>query len=308
MKNVSYYFARGREESLNKLISDPLFNKIVTYFTEREGQEIILRQIKADISTDNNLELYLDKLINYNLVKRENRRYSLAFPIYSNETIYTIPDVLTDLLTSIRQDEVVTDQFLFGEWLWSVFFEEEQGSYFFGVKNESKNPPFFRRVEEGNEYIRFVSVYREDQVPLDLANYFHLLSQRQVLPQQFERLQTILGDVDIDYFIAQIQKVIRSVKRNKTRVSKKNIFQDALIETKDLIRNDEDQLIFETRFIEENVTSVDINRLKTELSVLWAAHSDENQRVFFKMQLFQQLIEKFLLDQETFHYFKYGLL
>ncbi|MBO0472760.1 hypothetical protein IGL98_001835 [Enterococcus sp. DIV0840] len=311
MENITYYFASNKnEEELNKIVSNPLFTKITNYLSERKEQEVILRQIKADIPTDSNLELYLDKLIKYNLLERKNRRYSLTFPIYTHKESLKISDSIAKSFRTITQeDSIPINYFIFGEWLWSLLFEEEQDNYFFGIKASPESLSVFRRKEEGNESLRFVSVYPDNLIPLDLANYFNLLSKRQELPQHFTSLQNVIGDVDINYFIPQIQKVIRSVKRNKSRESKKNIFQEALLVTGDLKRNEENQLFLAVPILESEELSkeiqVTLDKLKTELQPSWEKIEDKNQRVFYKQQLYSFLFTNYLPeDQEYISYFE----
>lgn len=310
MENITYYYAQtNQSEPLDKIVSDPLFKEIVAYFTERQDQEIILRQIKADLPTNGNLELYLDKLIKYNLIKRKNRRYSLSFPIYSNEKPQILPESIIELLERMKLESERTNYFFFGEWLWSLFFTGEQGNYFFGVKDSSNGLPLFQRREEGNDALRFVSIFTAQQVPFDLANYFNLLSKRQALPQIFEPLENLIGDVDLNYFIQQIQKVIRAVNRNKTRERKVNIFREALLVTGDLVRDEENQLYFAVPLLEDQVLSdelkVRLDQMKTELSSLWANTTDENQLVFLKHQIYSALVENGLSKQNHIYYFKY---
>ncbi|MBO0421842.1 DUF1803 domain-containing protein [Enterococcus plantarum] len=311
MKNVSYYFTSNKsEEELTRIISDPLFTRIVSYLSERKEQDVILRQIKANILTDKNLELYLDKLIKYNLIERANRRYTLTFPIFSQGESLTLPDSITQSFRAVTQTESIsTDYFVLGEWLWSLLFQEEQDPYFFGIELSSKSLPIFRKREEGNDLLRFVSVYPEELVPLDLANYFNLLSRRQELPSHFEPLQNIIGDVDIHYFIPQMQKVLRAIKRNRTRDSKKNIFQEALLVTGDLKKNEENQLFLATPILDSTEPSeafqLALDKLKTELTLLWEGIETNNQRLFYKQQLYSFIVVNYLpIDQNYIKYFK----
>ncbi|MGX7262605.1 DUF1803 domain-containing protein [Enterococcus crotali] len=310
MENTSYYFTSNKnEKELDNIISDPLFKKIIDYLSEHKNQEVILRQIKAAIPTDSNLELYLDKLIKYNLIERKNRRYSLVFPVYSAEEKLLVPDSITDLLENLIQaTPPQIHYFIFGEWLWPLLFEEEQDSYFFGVQASSNTIPLFRKREEGNSTLQFVSIYQDEVIPLDLANYFNLLSKRQKLPEHFKPLQAIIGDVDINYFIAQVQKVIRSVKRNTSRVKKQNIFEQALLTTKDLKRNPEGKLILtatqldDVTLSEENKIMLDM--LKTELVLFGTTIEERNQRIFLKMQLYSTLFSICFPNQKNINYFK----
>lgn len=311
MGKVTYYFASNEnEEELNKIIIDPLFNKIVAYLSNRNGQEVILRQIKAAIPTDSNLELYLDKLIKHKLLKRENRRYTLIFPIYTKENLLKLPDSIEKSFRKIMEEQTMAnDYFLFGEWLWSLFFEKEQGTYFFGVRNSIESLSFFLKKEAGNDSMRFVSIYPDNLIPLDLANYFNLLSRGQELPPKFDSLQNLIGDVDIHYFISQIQKVMRSVKRNNYRERRQTIFQEALLVTGDLKKNEENQLYLANPTIAGNDYSDEIQslleELKKDLISLWETIENENQRMFYKQQLYSFLFPNYLPNKyHSISYFK----
>lgn len=296
MENVTYYFASNKNnEELTKLISDPLFTRIVDYLSEHNEQEVILRQIKAAIQTDGNLELYLDKLIKYNLLERKNRRYALTFPIYIKGEFLQLPNSIDGIFQEITQEaSIQTEYFLFGEWLWSLLFQEAQDNYFFGVKTFSDRLPTFRRIEEGNGALSFVSVHPDYLIPLDLANYFNLLSRRQELPEKFKLLQNTIGDVDINYFIPQIQKVLRSVKRNKVRENKRNIFQEALLVTGDLKKNEDNQFHLATPIIENNSPSEPfqhiLDKLEMALIPLWEKIESKNERIFYKQQLYSFIV------------------
>lgn len=311
VENVTFYFAPNKnEENLTKLISDPLFKKVIAYLFQHKEHEVILRQIKAEISTDSNLELYLDKLIKYNLIQRKNRRYTIKFPIYSNRTDIPVSNSIIEVLQPIIQkDDPITNFFIFGEWLWPLLFEKEQGDYFFGVKHSPEtNSDFFKKVEAGNDKMHFISIFPNNRIPLDLANYFNLLSKRQELPKQFEQLQNLIGDVDINYFIPQLQKVIRSVTRNKIRDSKKSIFQEALFVTEDIKTNEENQLFLNRSILNDYNPSEMLNKsleyIEGQLIPLWANIEDDNQRVFFKKQLYAILFHNCLVKKEYISYWK----
>ncbi|MBO0441331.1 DUF1803 domain-containing protein [Candidatus Enterococcus ikei] len=311
MENVTYYFgSTSHQEPLNKLVSDPLLKQLVTYFFERKEQEVMLRQIKTDIPTDSNIELYLDKLIKNNLLERKNRRYTLTFPIYSERTFQiTVPNSITTSIHRIIEEDANLSYFIFGEWLWAVLFDEETEDYFFGVDHSLNNSPnFLNKVEVGDSTLHFVSIFRENQMPFDLANYFSLLSKGQAIPKQFEPLQKLIGDVDLNYFIPQVQKLLRSVKRNKSVSKKINIFQEALLLTQDLKKSEEGKLILAVPMIEKDAPSEAIQeileQLKVELCALWATIENRNQRLFFKKQLYCSLFDDCLTQINSFSYFK----
>ena len=309
--NTNYYFSAKKFDSkFDNIIFDPLFKKIVRYLFDHKDTEIILRQIKATIPTDDNIELYLDKLIKYGLVERKNRRYTLTFPIYSTEKNIQIPHSIINTLQSLtNESSLQTNYFIFGQWLWRLFFEEEQKEYFFCVESSSDNFPLFRKREAGNSALQFVSIYQDDLIPLDFANYFNILSKRQVLPEQFNQLQRLIGDVDINYFITQIQKVIRSVKRNPSRVRKQTIFEEALLTTEDLLRGADGQLSLTAVCLDaieiSRETQHTLDKLKVELNLLWGTIEDVNQREYYKMQCYSILFTTCFPNQKSIQYFSF---
>ncbi|MEI5992534.1 DUF1803 domain-containing protein [Candidatus Enterococcus mansonii] len=304
MKNITYYYGENRQ--LHTIISDPLFNRIVDYFLDHQGAEVILRQIKTDFSNETNLEHFLDKLIKHNLLERKNRRYSLTFPIYNEKKTIEIPDSINKSIEVLGQDRC-TRFFIFGEWLWSFLFAEEQ-DYFFGVVDSlSQQPVFLTKKEVGNNDFKFISISHENSQPFDLATYFMCLSSRKPLPATFQPLQNLIGDVDIDYFVTQTKKIIRATKRNKIKNSKRNIFQEALLLTNDLKKDANGICYTTTLVLEEQPTIVDealFDRLGHEVSLLWDTIADRNQRVFAKQEIYSSLFNKYFEEQESLSYFK----
>lgn len=308
LKNLSFYFSsHNHQEELEKIVSDPLFAKIVDYLYENKEQEIILRRIKAEIPTQKNIELYLDKLIKYNIIKRENRRYSLKLPIYSinqQSSLSNIEELLPRWKEIADGSAEINKYFLIGEWLWSFLFKKEE-DYFFGVQNA---PIFFDRREQGNEQLQFVSIFQENIVPFDLANYFTLLSNRQKLPDQFLPLLQTIGDVDIDYFIPQVQKVIRAANRQKIKEAKRNIFQESLLLTHDIKRNEEGNLTLNVAIVacdEQNLATIQgLESIKKMLVSMWQEIEDSNQRMLLKKQLYHQLFRYSWSEEESINYFK----
>ncbi|WP_271490739.1 DUF1803 domain-containing protein [Enterococcus sp. 5H] len=286
------------------MVNDPLFQTIVDYFIKHCNQEIILRKLKTDIHTDTNLELFLDKLIKYKLIQRKDRRYSLLFPIFQPEPPIQISETIIDSLKIIIGENAETACYLFGEWFWSLLFSEERNPYFFGVREAD----FFIKREVGNDTWKMVSICLKRQQPLDLANFFTLLSAQTKLPDQFKPLQDLVGDVDINYFIPQLQKVIRSAKRQKVAKTKRDIFRETLLLTGDLIQNEVGEEIIVTPILENLSPPIELEpvleELALELSESWKLIEDVNQRVFFKLQLFRSLFKECFPQNKSLHYFK----
>lgn len=305
MEAITYFFDdNNQSKDITKVVNDPLFQTIVDYFIKHRNQEIILRKLKTDIHTDTNLELFLDKLIKYKLIDRKNRRYSLLFPIFQPETSIKLSEAIVDRFSTIIKGNSEAACYLFGEWFWSLLFSEEHKPYFFGVREAD----FYIKREVGNDTWKMVSICLKEQQPFDLANFFSMLSAQIKLPDQFKPLQDLVGDVDINYFIPQLQKVIRSAKRQKVAKTKRDIFREALLLTGDLIQNEVGEEIIVTPILENLSPSIELEpvlqELALELSESWKLMEDVDQRVFFKLQLFRSLFKECFPQNESLHYFK----
>ncbi|GGC81390.1 DUF1803 domain-containing protein [Enterococcus wangshanyuanii] len=305
MEKVIYYYKRERAAQLDKLISEPLFEQIMTYLIGNQEQEPILRQLKTAIPTTENLELYLEQMISHGIIQRKNRRYYLSIPIFSQEKRLKIP-ASTQIFLDESMKKTSSQEPFFGEILWSLFFDDDT-DYFFGIKTAETSTTFVKRVEEGNEKLRFIALHLEDTFPLSLADYFSLLTKRAALPDTFKPLERLIGDVDIDYFITQALKVIRSSKRATSRQLKRNIFQEALLVTNDLEKTSDTTFSLTSPILEnDNLSEVDeINTLKKLLSPLWEGIEDNNERVFYKKQLYSQLFHYYFPNTDVLHYFAY---
>ncbi|MFD2305650.1 DUF1803 domain-containing protein [Enterococcus termitis] len=306
LDKITYYFRGEHTKEINKLLSEPLFKQIMNYLFEQRDQEIILRQLKAAIPTTQNLELLLDQMIAYGLIKRENRRYSLSIPIFSRTEALKIPDTIYTALDKLVK-EIDSDALIFGEVLWPAFFEDEDTHYFFGVENQDEALSFVNKVTSGNDELQFISLHSDTASPLALADYFSLLKTNSSLPKTFKPLEQSIGDVDIDYFVAQVQKIIRSIRRVKTKQLKRNIFQEALVITEDLVKTEEGAYKLVSPIIQKDTLAIEeekFTRIKMMLIQLWQEIEDKNQRVFMKKQLYNQLFHKYLAEKEMLHYFK----
>ncbi|MGG5340788.1 DUF1803 domain-containing protein [Enterococcus sp. AZ192] len=305
MEKVIYYYKRENTAQLNKLISTPLFEEIMQHLIHNQQQELILRQLKATIPTTENLELYLEQMISQGIIQRVNRRYYLSIPIFSQQNRLEIPASTQLFLDDLMKKSSNQDQF-FGEVLWSVFFDDDT-NYFFGVQMADSSATFVKKVEEGNEKLQFVSLHLEDTFPLSLADYFSLLSKRTALPDTFKPIEQLIGDVDIDYFITQALKVIRSSLRSKSKQMKRNIFQETLIITNDLQERADTTFSLTSPILENGslATADELDELKKILPPLWENIKDDNERIFYKKQLYSYLFHYYFPEIEFLHYLKY---
>ncbi|MTD38897.1 DUF1803 domain-containing protein [Erwinia sp. CPCC 100877] len=281
MAKITYYFDSKNNKALRKITTEPLFQQIIDYLTEQPN--VILRQLKAAFENEPNFDVYLDQLIEYNLLERKNRRYTVNFPIFSTDDLVVSKEVSTEM-QAITQDDLEASCLVFGEWLWPLFFEDE--SYFFGVRSNEASNYFLTRTEAGNESLTFVSITTADRKEVTTANYFSLLIEGEQLPERFKPLEKLIGDVDINYFILQCRRILRSLKRQTGQ--KQNIFLEALITTKELQKTEQKGYYLNIPLINCR-TKIDFHAPKLEAALLEINALPNNQRVFYKKQLYCKL-------------------
>lgn len=78
---MDYYYSKNKENFYQKLTGDPLFSLLTDYLYEHREKETILRELKKEFP-QNKFSHFLDLLIDAGLIKREERRYHLNFPVF----------------------------------------------------------------------------------------------------------------------------------------------------------------------------------------------------------------------------------
>lgn len=251
--NVPLYFYGQKEQQqrIQRLINAPLFQPFINYFLAHSQDDVTLRKLKQAFPDEKKLEFFIDQMIQVDLLERKQRRYRLVFPFFSKET------VLPEILQASMEEERLSLSFmmslapalklyLLGEWLWPLLFENEQ-AYFFIVDQAIYSSLFLKTEALSNEW-SLVSIHPAVTTAPDLAIYFDCLARGQALPKNYQSLEALLGDVSVDYFMGQLTKVKRTLKRTTT---KRNIFKEALQLTQDIQKDEQKQPILATVMIEQ---------------------------------------------------------
>ncbi|MBO0432227.1 DUF1803 domain-containing protein [Enterococcus sp. DIV0660C] len=224
------YFYSPKNKVYQKLVADPLFSPVITYLSE-QPEPVILRELKQ-VFPQRKFEYFLDQLIEAGLVKREQRRYELSFPIFTEneanyqEIIASQAQRLSEQLSKLSKDE---QQFILGETLWSICFEEDS-KVFYGYKGETEETT--RKTIAGNEAYQFVSISTTKNFPVTIANYFFVQKNKPTQFPNFSSLATLLGDVNEVYYFDQVEVIIERIRLNKFKNRRPNIFLESLIQTK----------------------------------------------------------------------------
>lgn len=310
VKRIDYYFHTDKnEQQLNELVKSPLFQKIIDFFRLQNEEPVLLRRLKEAVVSDENIEYILEKMITYNLVERNERRYKLLIPIYdANNTTTLISqqniDSLLDFSKTINQTQMAI---FLGEWLWEKFFPQEV-NYFFGIERELEDDRFFyKKIEIGNHEFQFVSIQNENVPPTDLATYFSILKTNQI-PTAFQPLHELIGDVDINYYISQAKRIIRNADKNRKVSTKRNIFQESLIFSGDVSISKTNQLVLASSLVSAG-DQPDLSEGKAIVSLLLEDITKQSettitQRILIKKYLYREIFQILVKNQGSISYIK----
>ncbi|WP_339101879.1 DUF1803 domain-containing protein [Candidatus Enterococcus clewellii] len=296
---ITYYFKHKNQKKLNRLVNDPLFDRIITYFNEHQTEKIILRALKQTFQ-EKNFEKFLEEMVDFQLIRREERGYSLTLSFF-DAAISDKDKQFAEDFTQDMTNQEVDPSYLYGEVLWNRLFESEN-DYFFGVIDSSDDTqPFFEKHQTGNEQLQFVSIHPKDQQPLDFASYFSVMeaTSGEGLPEVYQELQELIGDVDSAYFAAQTYRIVRAVLKNRRIADKRNIFLEAFVMTNGLIKTEKGWQLKAPILQNETITKeLDISPYITHYNQV----TDTNQRVFEKMQFYSCCMAIILNGKEAFSY------
>lgn len=301
----TYYFNQDKlEKQFYSILNSTLFHQIINYFIENQHKRIILREIKKEISTDDNIEFFLDKMIQYKLISRFNRHYSLSFPIYDlADYSLDFDKNLMNSLDSIKEKNKDEQLIGFvGETLWQACETDED--YFFGVKRNMAPVPFYEKKIVGDTDLKMVAIQQEHAKVLNIPTYFNLL-RLNTLPKQYDQLEQLLGDVNQDYFFSQVKKILKKGQKNRISSSKRDIFEEALLLTDDLFIND-GKLYLTSPIIKGLILKTDNQNIKQiieELIHLWRNYDSVNEQTFIKKISYLKLMEYFFGKERVLSYF-----
>lgn len=293
---ITYYFQHKNQKKLEKLVSNPLFDPLVSYFQKDQTGEIILRELKKTFQ-EKNFEQFLEEMVQFQLIRREDRRYYLEIAFFEAN----VPEKEYRAAINFTQEhtkQADKQLFLYGELLWDNLFKNED-DYFFGVIDPTES--FFEKQQYGNEQLSFVSIHRKNSLPLDFASYFAIMEETsgENLPEVYQPLQELIGDVDSAYFAAQSYRIIRAVLKNRRIADKRNIFLEALVLTEQLAKTEEGWQLKAPLIKSE---AIDDKQLSKSYLERYEQITDTNERVFRKMNFYQSCLMNYLNGKESLSY------
>ena len=95
------------------------------YLYEHREQETILRELKK--FSQNKFSHFLDLLIDAGLIKREERRYHLNFPIFDpKDYLQQATSAAETIAEQLKRLSVDEQKLAMGEVIWAYCFEDER--------------------------------------------------------------------------------------------------------------------------------------------------------------------------------------
>ena len=293
MVKYTYYYHQSKyDQQFHSLVNDNLFQEIVDFFIKHGDEQVILRQLKAAIKTEKNLDLFLDKMIQLNVLSRYDRHYRLSFPIYDlKDYLVTLPNTVHKCIEEIKKEEFHYLIAFLGERLWTEC--ETKENYFFGIIDNKNSTSFYTKRVIGDKELNMVTLQTQTENNLSIPTYFYALSLPKV-PENYHPLQKILGDVNQEYFFGQVKKIIKKTQKNKNSSKRRDIFEESLLLTKDLtIKNQKISLVtplINKSMIEEN--NQHSNQLIQSIATLCETYDDINTIALVKKIIFSKILNE----------------
>lgn len=195
----------------NRLTRQPFFKLLVAYL---EGKsEVTLRQIHKDFPEVKNIDRQIDQFISAGLILRADRRYQLAFQVFSDEDF-----PLTVLSVASQTLSVVKNKFS------APFFVDAESE----IARKLDQSWFVQTLMNSTNAIKLNFSSRYDLTTQTLANYFYKVKEELALSAFETEIYQIIGDVDPDYALKYMTTFLLKFMRKEIVKTKSDIFVQVL--------------------------------------------------------------------------------
>lgn len=168
-----------------------------------------LRQIKA-VFTEASFSALLERLVAKNVIKRDQRRYQLNFPIYSKKDQIACLEAFQQAHPFQNQGDIFT-----GTWLQHACHHQNSLQYFYAC---DENIPQATIFQVAHPMFQWFTVSQVDW-PKTMPAFF-AANQRQLTLADYQELMRLVGDVDVSYYSDQVGVIFeRILKHKKVRPS-----------------------------------------------------------------------------------------
>lgn len=279
-----YYHYPKKNKKLEKLAEDALFQKLVEYLYEKQ-EAVILRELKVEFP-EKRFEKLLDTAISFELIKREERRYTLSFPIFSNQEL---PDAMSKFLEEaidLLKSQALNAQIQEINALWREWFAETD--YFLATTFPIA---FYEKRQAGNENLSFVHFAQEGQYEQNLVDYLLMMEHGDEIPERLADLEASIGDVNPRYLFDQFEVIFENVQSGK-RV-RPSIFTKALIAT-NVVSDDCSALLLP-----------ELTSLAGPISLKKVPVSQETEAVYQRLLTYRQLLDNVDKEVTSFYFWNH---
>lgn len=199
------FFYGQKFQKIASLIHSSFFMELVKYLNTH--QDVTLRQLKADLTTDAHFDKRLDTLIAYGLIRRQARRYTLHFPIYSeiikDNTFNEVVDPATMIELARNLKPLENDNFYAMDIATFAHFDVLS-----------------------NGYMHIETLY-SDVTGQHLAGYLQACQQQMHL-DKYTEIYNLLGDVDAQYLLDQYEALFDKILHKRRRIRDSIFVQSAI--------------------------------------------------------------------------------
>lgn len=229
-----YYLYGENYQEIQSIIESTFFDQLVAYLLNNES--IILRDLKKQFADESLFDKKLEKLIDAGIVVRQNRRYTFGGKILTDH--YELPEVVKEVsLTprllmqlAMRMKKIAESDF--------YLLNSEQVGWF-----QTFQTPYFS----------WHILYNHPE-QTNIATYFNACATQNHL-ENHRQMYALLGDIDVNYYLDQIEVLIEKIKKGRRRI-RHSIFVESA-EQFGLIEKSEERLMIRSDVLIEKDISLD---------------------------------------------------
>ena len=197
------FFYSPHYRSLQPILASSEFHDLVHVLLSCQ-EPPTLRELKAkfpEVSFDKTL----DRLIASALIIRQNRRYFLGFPVYTEEDQKQLQES-----DGFYQDALDWSTQEIAGFLKNFATLSNENKYFYGCLQEVEQGIVYSLAHESFQMIS----YAEAPWPPTLPAFFEANRQLQNL-SVYDDLMDLIGDVDPVYYLDQVSVIFERIRKNK---------------------------------------------------------------------------------------------
>jgi len=209
-----------------KFLKEPLGFKIISFI--KNNDSVILREIKKEFAEDNSkvsIEKVLEEALNFGLVKRGKRRYTV-------ETVQDIKssEIIEAKLLKLRREYKEFPSILFYALISDKLKNISNSPVIVEDGNFLKDLFYVTRCNFGSGGFFYYFVYQPFQDKFSLPLYFEHVADEQELTNFEKEIYDLLGDVNVEYVFKQFNLILlKFLDKPKIFYERHNIFLMTLV-------------------------------------------------------------------------------